>query len=55
VSRHSPSFILFNAMIMGIFDDTEAKLNEINMQLAESVGFEPTVRFHVHTLSKRAP
>jgi hypothetical protein len=23
--------------------------------LAERVGFEPTVRFHVHTLSKRAP
>ena len=24
-------------------------------KLAERVGFEPTVRFHVHTLSKRAP
>ncbi len=23
--------------------------------LAEGVGFEPTVRFHAHTLSKRAP
>ena len=23
--------------------------------LAERVGFEPTVRFHAHTLSKRAP
>ncbi len=23
--------------------------------VAEGVGFEPTVRFHVHTLSKRAP
>ena len=23
--------------------------------MAEGVGFEPTVRFHVHTLSKRAP
>ncbi len=23
--------------------------------LADRVGFEPTVRFHVHTLSKRAP
>jgi hypothetical protein len=22
---------------------------------AEGVGFEPTVRFHAHTLSKRAP
>ncbi len=25
------------------------------MVLAEGVGFEPTVRFHAHTLSKRAP
>ena len=24
-------------------------------RLAESVGFEPTVRFPAHTLSKRAP
>ena len=24
-------------------------------RLAEGVGFEPTVRFHVHTLSQRAP
>ena len=24
-------------------------------KLAEGVGFEPTVRFHAHTLSKRAP
>jgi hypothetical protein len=24
-------------------------------EVAEGVGFEPTVRFHVHTLSKRAP
>ena len=24
-------------------------------ELAERVGFEPTVRLHVHTLSKRAP
>ncbi len=23
--------------------------------VAEGVGFEPTVRFHAHTLSKRAP
>jgi hypothetical protein len=23
--------------------------------MAEGVGFEPTVRFHAHTLSKRAP
>ncbi len=25
------------------------------VRLAEGVGFEPTVRFHAHTLSKRAP
>jgi len=25
------------------------------MQLAEGEGFEPSVRFHAHTLSKRAP
>ena len=24
-------------------------------EVAEGVGFEPTVRFHAHTLSKRAP
>jgi|HubBroStandDraft_1064217.scaffolds.fasta_scaffold221509_2 hypothetical protein len=24
-------------------------------RMAEGVGFEPTVRFHAHTLSKRAP
>ena len=29
--------------------------NYKKIQMAESVGFEPTVRFHVHTLSKRAP
>ena len=27
----------------------------IDDRLAEGVGFEPTVRFHAHTLSKRAP
>ncbi len=25
------------------------------VKLAEREGFEPSVRFHVHTLSKRAP
>ena len=28
---------------------------EQNSELAERVGFEPTVRFPAHTLSKRAP
>ena len=25
------------------------------LQMAEGAGFEPTVRFHAHSLSKRAP
>ncbi len=31
------------------------RLRPAKEALAEGVGFEPTVRFHAHTLSKRAP
>lgn len=37
-------------------DQATAYLNNINnLDMAERVGFEPTVRFPAHTLSKRAP
>ncbi len=32
-----------------------ARRSQFCSELAEGVGFEPTVRFHAHTLSKRAP
>jgi hypothetical protein len=32
-----------------------AKRRPARSRMAEGVGFEPTVRFPVHTLSKRAP
>jgi hypothetical protein len=31
------------------------RINKIGNELAERVGFEPTVLVKVHTLSKRAP
>jgi hypothetical protein len=31
------------------------KINDFSGCMAERVGFEPTVRFPAHTLSKRAP
>src|SRR5271167_2237159 len=33
----------------------EHQRTNANMKLAEGVGFEPTIRFPVYTLSKRAP
>jgi hypothetical protein len=38
--------------IFGLFIDGEIRLP---VRLAERVGFEPTVQFPAHTLSKRAP
>ena len=37
-----------------MIDTTRCKYNKIK-KVAERVGFEPTVGFNLHTLSKRAP
>ena len=39
----------------GIIGRSAGLLSVFSTWLAEGVGFEPTVRFPVHTLSKRAP
>ena len=41
---------------MGLFlQICECQRTRANVEMAEGVGFEPTIRFPVYTLSKRAP
>jgi AraC-like DNA-binding protein len=55
--RERQSYLLHNLALHKantILDATHYKLKKIK-ELAERVGFEPTVEFPRHTLSKRAP
>src|SRR5580693_1651469 len=44
-----------NSLEYRISVDSQAPENGLRNALAEGVGFEPTIRFPVYTLSKRAP
>ena len=51
----SPLPPLEMALDIGLFGREMARRSAASAELAERVGFEPTVRFPAHTLSKRAP
>jgi hypothetical protein len=56
LSRRSPKFKWEFAAVIGLKLPRNLRGEYVaSAKVAERVGFEPTVRFPAHTLSKRAP